>query len=125
MSLPCSEAGAECGALAITVVERRDTIRLEGVIGPTVHKSSSAIVADIHQVGHGNSVWNSGRHWSSCSVVSSPGPDELHLVHHPEAVVVEQPEVHRPAVAAHAVAAVERPGSSMSCVPMMMASLSG
>ncbi len=33
---------------------------------------------------------------------------ELHLVHHPQAVVIEQPELHRPARAWRAIAAVER-----------------
>jgi len=35
---------------------------------------------------------------------------QLHLVHHPEAIIIEQPEVHRPPVPAHAVAAIQRPG---------------
>jgi len=39
-----------------------------------------------------------------------PCPHQLNLIHHPEAVVVEEGEMHGPAVAGHAVAAVEGAG---------------
>ena len=39
-----------------------------------------------------------------------PRPHQLHFVHDPKAVVVEKSEVHRPAVAGHAVATVKGAG---------------